>query len=290
MKNLFDQLTKAILTAVLDSVTQLETNYEIRGHALVADVWVEPDPEHESDLKALGVLGRMLDLGPCLIEPYSGVPRASEIHSCILKQYSLNHARRRDARAEGKPAPSFPRLWVIATGSPDSVIEEMELRQMVDWPEGLFCGRPFDPFHLLVVRKLPITPETLLVRFMGRGDTFREAVRELAEVPETDPSLAKVAERVMRVLVVFGKELNHDELKETDMEALQDIEAAYTEWKRQVRAEANRETLIDMIRSLCQRFEVELTDKRLAQLASWDADQLKELSLEISASHKWPGS
>ncbi|MCG8423134.1 MAG: hypothetical protein MJE77_34965 [Proteobacteria bacterium] len=51
MKDIFDQLTKAILKAILDSVAQLETNREIRGHVPEADVWVEPDPRHESDLE-----------------------------------------------------------------------------------------------------------------------------------------------------------------------------------------------------------------------------------------------
>ncbi len=290
MKDLFDQLTKAILTAVLGSLTRLETNREIRGHVLEADVWVEPDPAHESELRALGLLGRMVAHGPCLIEPYSAVPRASEIHACILKQYSLNHARRRDAKAEGKSAPPFPRLWVVATGSPDTIIKDMELRPMQGWPDGVYCGRPFDPFHLVVVRQLPRTEETLLVRLLSRGTTFREAVRELAEMPVTMPELALVAERVMRVLVVFARELHQDQLEEDDMEALRDIDAAYDKLKRELTSEAHREAYTESIRSICGAIGIELTDERQAQLAAWDVAELKAAVLAISTSHEWPRS
>ncbi len=288
MKDLFDQLTKAILTAALGSLTRLETNREIRGHVLEADVWVEPDPAHESELRELGLLGRMAAHGPCLIEPYSGVPRASEIHACILKQYSLNHAGRRDAKAQGEPMPPFPRLWVIATGSPESVIRDMELRPMPEWPAGVYCGRPFDPVHLIVVRQLPKTEETLLVRLLGRGTPFHQAVRELAEAPAKMPHLAKVVERVMRVLVVFGRELKQDQLEEDDMEALRDIDAAYDKWKREVSNEASRDTLIKAIRSLCVPLGIELTDERQAQLVSWDVAELEAALLAISTSHEWP--
>lgn len=91
-------------------------------------------------------------------------------------------------------------------------------------------------------------------------------------MPHTAPALASIAERVLHVLVVFRRESNQDRLEEADMEVLRDIEAAYDEWERQVKAEAkaeaNRETLIDMIRALCERFQIELTADRLAQLTT----------------------
>ena len=310
MKKVHDQRTKEILKSVAGSITRLETNREIPGHVLEADVWIEPDPTHESDLQTLGTLGRMIAMGPCLIEPYSDVPQASEVRSCILKQYSLDHAQRRDARAEGNPAPPFPRLWIIAMGSPDSVIEAMELRPMEGWPAGCFHGPPFGAFHLIVVRKLPKSPATVLLRLLSRDHIFRDALHDLAKLPETFPELAKLVERVMRVLVVFKEELDQDQLEEDEMEALRDIDAAYEAWERRVKAEGkaegraegkaegkvegkaegNREGLIRAIRSLCHRYEIELTGERIAQLETQSDEQLLRVLAEISDSHQWPQS
>ena len=289
MKTIFDQLAKAILTAALRDVAQLESNREIRGHVLEADLWVEPDENRDSVLSALGMLGRMVALGPCLIEPFSGVPKEHELRSCILKQYSLAHAQRRDAKTKRTPASPFPRLWVIAAGSPDAATEAMELRSMQDWSsmslEGaVLCGRPFDRFYLVVVRKLPRTPETVFLRLLSRGTTFREAIYDLAQVPESTPELAVVAERIMHVLVVFGKELPQDDLEENDMEALRDIEAAYSDWERRVKAEAKRETLV----RICNHFQIKLTEDRMAQIANCSTQQLDDLLVEISATREWP--
>ena len=266
----------------------METNREISGHALAADLWVEPDPAHVSDLETLGILGRMTGPGPCLIEPFSSVPAEPDIRSCILKQYSLDHARRRDATKERQPAPPFPRLWVVSTGSPDRIIVGMDLQPMPGWPRGCYCGRPFGQFHLVVARKLPRTPETLLLRLLGRGKTFVAAVRDLRELPEATPALARVAERVLHVLVVFEKELHQDHLEEEEMESLNGIDLDYDRWKRAVKAEERQDHARTLIRAFCDRFAIELTDERLAELNAWDDEQLDAALLEIGTSRQWP--
>jgi len=288
MKNVRDQLAKALVKAVLGPITRLESNMEIRGHALAADLWVEPDPQHASDLDKLGILGRMTGPGPCLIEPFSGVPTEHDIRSCILKQDSLHHARCRDATKNGDPMPPFPRLWVVGTGSPDRIIESMDLQPMPGWPQGCYRGRPFGQFHLVVARKLPRTPETLLVRLLSRGKTFAAAVRDLRDVPETAPALARVAERVLHVLVVFDKELHQDHLEEDEMESLNGIDLDYDRWKRTVKAEERQDHARTLIRAFCDRFAIELTDERLAEMNTWDDEQLDAALLDIGTSRQWP--
>ena len=292
--NVHDQLAKAILKLVLHGITTFETNKEVLGHVLEADAWVEPRPEHLSDLEKLGLLGRMIALGPCLIEPFSGVPDEDDIRSCLLKQFTLGHAQRRDARKQNQPAPPFPRQWVISTGSPDGVMNAMEPRPMPEWPRGCFAATPFFCFHLIVVRQLPRTPETLLVRLLSGGKTFRAAMHDLAEVPETAPEMARLADLVMHVLVEFRKELNQDQLEEDDMEALRDMDAAFEEWDRQRKAEwrqeVRQEERLNTIRELCQDLDIELTEERLAQLEAWDVDQLGRVLRQISVSHEWPSS
>jgi hypothetical protein len=297
MKNVHDQLAKALLRAVLPSGVRMETNREIPGHILEADIWLEPGSE-EQDLAMLGVLGRMVGMGPCLMEPFSGVPRASDIRSCILKQYSLDHAQQRDARTGGgSPAPAFPVLWVMANGSPDSVMEAMDLQPMKGWPSGFYQGPPFDAFHLAVIRRLPETPETLLLRLLGRGETFQGAIRELAAANPHVPALAEIAEAVLQVLVVFRRDLDqHEYQEEDDMEASHEVKAAYEEWKRQVRHEGSiegrregkREGLLEMLQVLCAQHGVELTDERRAQMNGMDAAELERTIVAVSTMHEWP--
>src|SRR5690606_25983446 len=80
----------------------VETAREIPGHVHIADLWVAPDQSRSRELARLGLLGKMVGLGPCLIEPFSTVPQGRDIHPCILEQYGLNGGQTRDARREGK--------------------------------------------------------------------------------------------------------------------------------------------------------------------------------------------
>lgn len=281
---------------MLANVARFETNREIPGHVLAADVWVEPDPVNPG-LAHLGALGRMVASGPCLVEPFSGVPRAVEVRSCILKQYSLDHSQRRQARAAGATPASFPLLWVLANGSPDGAIEQLELRPMGGWPDGFMTGRPFDPLHLVIIRKLPKTPETLLLRLLGRGKTFLEAMRELLTLPPTTPALARLVKSVQHVLIEFRWDMDQDDhegLDEDDMETMRDIEAAYNEWEHRVRAEERARTrradLIEFIEGYCELLGLTLTDEKRTTIEGWDVDQLERVVAALRSTKRWPDS
>ena len=79
-----------------------------------------------------------------------------------------------------------------------------------------WCGRNFDAFYLVVVRMLPKIPTTLFLRLLGRGPTFREAVRDLL----TQPEGAWALDLLKPILVAFRSEISQDSMEEEDMDAL----------------------------------------------------------------------
>ena len=52
---------------------------------------------------------------------------------------------------------------------------------MAGWPTGFFTHLPAHALHLVVIRHLPQTPETLLLRLLGRGHTLASAIVELPQ-------------------------------------------------------------------------------------------------------------
>ena len=44
------------------------------------------------------------------------------------------------------------------------------------WPPGCYDGAPAGTLRLVVISELPRTRDTLLLRMMGAGQTFRDAV------------------------------------------------------------------------------------------------------------------
>jgi hypothetical protein len=296
MQTRFDQLAKAMLAALLQRAAHVESGREIPGHIQIADLWVTPDQRRSRELARLGMLGRMVERGPCLIEPFSRVPQARDIRGCILEQYGLDNAQARDARRDGQAEPPFPGLWIISTGSPDSLIKSMELRPMGDdWPSGFLCGRAFDRFYLVILRMLPVTPDTLFLRLLGRDATFTQALRELRSQSGDEPGEARSL--LEPVLVAFRREFPQDLMEEEDMEALRHLEAVYADIKRehvQEGMELGKEQGLEQgleqgIEALCEVLQIELTEQRREELASADAERLEQVLAQLRTTRRWPG-
>lgn len=287
MRTRFDQLYKEILGTLLRPVAHVEIGLEIPGHVLVADLAAAPDSARTGEMARLGLLGRMIAEGPCIIEPFSWPPSMREVHTCELKQRSFDHGRFLDSVRESRAEPPFVRLWIISAGRPEAVLRDKALYPMHGWPEGCWqCDR----FHLIVTRDLPSTPDTLFVRLLGRGTSFTKALHELRDSPD------KVA-LLKHIFIAFRREIPQDlfEEEQEDMEALRSLDQVYTEWLDEIRQEfAQREqqiredALIESIETLCAALDIELTDKRRHMLATSDAAQLKTLISRLSTSRRWP--
>ena len=296
MRNRFDRLAKAILVKLLRPIAPVETEREIVGQAQRADMWVQSNEAEASELAPLGVLGKMIGLGPCLVEPFSQPPRVRDIRSCIRKQYNLDNDQVLEAERKNRREPAFPVLWVISSGNPATVIEALKLGGMAGWPKGFWQREAFDSLYIVVARQLPKTPETVLLRLLGRGVTLREAIRELA----TRPEHARAWRVIEPVLVAFRLAIPQDSLEEEDMEALRELEAIYADWEQRLKEEAHqageqdghraglRDGLLESIAMLCMTFEIELSDERRAQLAGLEPSQLRELFAALSRTRRWP--
>jgi hypothetical protein len=283
MRTRFDQFYKAALSALLQPFTHLEVSREIPGHVQVADLWVQPESAHAGGLARLGMLGRMIMQGPCLIEPFSRPPSMREVHTCVLEQHALDHARFLEAERESLPEPVFPRLWIISAGRPESVLGKMTLFPMKDWPSG-FWQR--DDLHLIVVRDLPRTPDTLFLRLLSRGAFFTEAVRELVAL-HGDTREGQV---IISVLIAFRREIPQDSIIiEEDMELLGNVENLYQQVMDEGRLEGRREGLIKAIEMFCAASDIELSDQRRQTLASLELARLEAHLAELVASRRWPG-
>jgi hypothetical protein len=89
----------------------------------------------------------------------------------------------------------FPRLWIISAGRPETVLARYEMRRMdVDtdgdenmdedgWLRGFWQAADGHALHVMVLRDLPETPDTLLLRLLGTGKTHARAVDELVALP-----------------------------------------------------------------------------------------------------------
>jgi hypothetical protein len=235
MRTRFDQFAKQLLERALSEVGHVETEVEVAAEVQHADVAYEPGLANPEARARLGLLGEM-STEACLFEPFHDTPGVFEVLDCLRKQLTLHRAAVLEAkRAEGAEPAAQRVLWVIAAGRPERVIAELEMSELEDWPAGFHrAGRGFR-LRLVVVRELPREPRTLLLRLLGVGRVFVEAIEDLKllslDAWEREIALPPLAE--LRLTIAGDDGLRSWEEEESAMMSL----PRYEKWRKRVLAE-----------------------------------------------------
>jgi hypothetical protein len=232
VRNRFDLISKKILRGALEPGGAVASQLEIpSADAQAVDTWFDPDPAREASLLRAGLLGRMAT-GPTMFEPFHNTPGVDDFRACQRKQLALDHARVLEARKrEEPPRPAFPRLWLMSSGRSEGVFRGYEMRPMPSFPPGFYEGAEAMVVGVVVLRELPRTRDTLLLRLMGAGSVLAEAVAELARLPED----AWEREVAMPALLAARVEIPQDSSDESEREFLMSTQDLYEEWERKTR-------------------------------------------------------
>ncbi|HEU4408584.1 MAG TPA: hypothetical protein VFS43_25205 [Polyangiaceae bacterium] len=204
--------------------------------AQAVDTWFEPSPEHQAERQRMGVLGRMAE-GPTMFEPFRDTPGVDDLRACLRKQLMLDHGRVLEARKHGQPRPPFPRLWLVATGRPESVLTGYRLTPMGGWPSGFYEGGPAEARGVVVLRELPRTRETLLVRLLATGAVLAAALEELKQLPPE----AWERQVALPALVAARMEMAQAPGDEREQEYLRMTESLYEQWEAATREQGRQE-------------------------------------------------
>ncbi|WP_437715127.1 hypothetical protein WMF45_01110 [Sorangium sp. So ce448] len=245
MHNRSDQFTKSLLRDGLSLVSAAETEVEVLAATQKIDVYSVPDPARASERAAMGLLGE-LSAEPSLFEPFHGTPSLRQVRQCLRKQLTWHHELERRARSAARsvapdedtdtppqPAVAFPALVVIGPGRPETVLDAYRCE-----PEqaGVYQAVPGLAMRVVVLAELPRTRATLLLRLLGSGRRFREAVADLAALPRD----AWEKSVVMPLLLHFGLDQQEPTTDEED-DVSAEIQAWFEEYKQQLRNEGRAE-------------------------------------------------
>lgn len=237
MRHRFDRLSKDILRNALRPSGTVATELEVpAADAQAVDTWFEPSPQHQTERRRMGALGRMAE-GPTMFEPFRDTPGLDDMRACLRKQLMLDHGRVLEARKHGQPRPPFPRLWLVATGRPEGVLAGYRLTSMGGWPSGFYEGGPAEARGVVVLRELPRTRETLLLRLMATGAVLEAAVEELKQLPLG----AWERQVALPALVAARIEMAQNPSDEREQEYLTMTESLYEQWEAATREQGRQE-------------------------------------------------
>jgi hypothetical protein len=283
MRNRFDKLAKDLGQAALGACGTAVVNDPIHPETQYADLRYEPDPARRATRERLGLLGRIAG-DACLIEVYSQAPSAEELRACLAKHLAHWQQRARQARAatarepvtedaSGAPTPGVaPMLWVIAAGTPTTLLTQLPMVPAADGPPGVYSfGGDVLRVGLIAARELPRDRTTLLVRLMAAGPLLASAVPEVARLPSDAPERA-VAEPI---LLQFERMLGQQATRTSDeQEFLTAMQHTWEDARTESRTETQAKAVLTVLRvrgiavpdAARQRIQAE---RDLARLERW---------------------
>jgi hypothetical protein len=232
----FDQFGKSLAERFVELYARVDIECEVQHAAQSVDIVFEPDgrvPPQELG----GWLGRIAVAGPGMIECFSRAPRMDEVEACIYKRDGLSMMRAQRARQDGRPRPERPRLWLLSAGRPREVMRAYEAEPLARWPVGFWTLRRGHGLYVVVLPELPRTPDTLVLRLLGRDTTLEQAVSECAHLPRSSPMMR----RLKPVLLAFKPHILQDLPRNSDMNLREKVDAMYADWERKTAARGRKE-------------------------------------------------
>jgi hypothetical protein len=227
----FDQLAKQYLEEFLEPLGTVQRNLEVPGEPKFVDVWFTPAPEEIASVSNLGLLSRIART-PCLLEPFRNAPTRQEVRSCLLKLLWIQEDQRRKMEQEEKnPSESdLSKLWILAATVTRPVIAEFGGQLRRDWVAGVYFAPEGYKTAIIAIDELPLTPETLWLRILGRNNTQQQAIAELLALPIDHPQRS----RVLQLLVNWRITLEITGIVDEEERSLMTtLSQAYLEWEQQ---------------------------------------------------------
>jgi len=241
-----DQFAKQFLAELFEPLNgEVRVNYEIHAERRYVDIYFSPPAMITKNVhfKALGLLGKMLE-ARCLLEPFRSPPNQSDVNNCILKLLSVhNEVQNHQVRQGENPLPQeqLPRLWILATSVSEPLLDNYGTQPNLFWGKGIyFLHEPFLT-ALVAIDRLPITPQTLYLRMLGKGSTQQQAIKEfLTRFPQTE----SLGQYVLELLTKYRIYLEtQDKLTEDEKELLMNLESTYLKWKEDHRQQGLQQGL-----------------------------------------------
>nr|NCS12457.1 Rpn family recombination-promoting nuclease/putative transposase [Microcystis aeruginosa G13-09] len=151
-----------------------------------------------------------------------------------------------------------------------------------DWPEGVYFLPSLYRTAIIAINQLPVTPETLWLRLLGRGKTQNQAVRELLELPQGNA----FRENVLELLISWRVSMEINNILETeDREVFMTLSQTYQEWKEATKREGQREGLQEgkleaKLESIPRLLALGLSVEQIAQALDLDLEQVRQAARE----------
>jgi Domain of unknown function (DUF4351) len=279
-----DQFSKDYLEALLQLYGVVQAPSRVKGEARQIDVLFTPSSEGNTNLEALGLLGRFAEF-PAIFEPYRNPASEDEICDCLLKSLEVRGALRRKANRNHAniQKSTIPKLWVLTPTASEEILSDFGANPADGWVYGVYFMAKALRAAIVVIHQLPKEPQTLWLRILGRGKVQKKAIDELVALPPDNP----FKQATLESLYNLQQNLAVNQTSDTDDRELvmrlaplyqQDRERAVNEGEQRGEQRGELQGEQRLVTRLLNRRFGEIDTSLLERVRSLSTEKLEELA------------
>jgi hypothetical protein len=236
----FDEFAKQLLEQLLSPLGEVNTSREVPGESRWVDVWFSPAARSPGASTSLGLLGQMATT-PCLFEPFRNPVTAPEVRSCLLKLLALQAELERQARRDHQGL-TTAQLWILTPTASRGLLGKFSAIPGSKWSAGVYELAAGLQTLIVVIHQLPVTPETLWLRLLGRGKVQQQAIDEVLGLAKTDAR----RDGALQLLVSWKMMIESGQITE-EAEVLMSLSQAYVEWEQKTAQRVERSLILRLL-------------------------------------------
>jgi hypothetical protein len=276
-KFVYDEFAKGFLEVLLSPFGKVDPSYKIAAEVREVDVYFVPSGSN-LDRSDLGLLGECAK-ATVVIEPFRNSVAVPQIRACMSKLYDLHAEMYRSAKRDKRPEPkdeALPNLWILTPTLSNNILTSLGATLDVERGEGVYLLPSAQKTGIIVIHRLPKTPETLWFRLLGKDGVQKGAIEEVAKLPPGHPYRQNTIELLGNLTVKLAA---RTDIKSKDRELIMQLSPLYLEQLQAARQEGEQrgemrgqeqkqqEIALKMLRkNLPLETIVELTDLSIEQL------------------------
>jgi hypothetical protein len=250
----YDEFAKGFLETLLSPFGKVEPSYKIAAEVREVDVYFMPSCNN-LDRTDLGLLGKCAT-APAVIEPFRNSVSVPQIRACMSKLYDLHadiyRAAKRDKQLEPKDE-VLPTLWLLTPTLSDNILMSLGAMLDIERGEGVYLLPSAQKTGIVVIHRLPKTPETLWFRLLGKEGVQARAIEEVARLPQGHPYRQNTLELLGNLKVTLEARTDispedRDLIMQLSPLYLEQLQTAKLEGEQQGKQEQQQEIALKMLR------------------------------------------
>ncbi len=242
----YDEFAKGFLETLLSPFGKVEPSYKIAAEVREVDVYFIPS-DNNLDRTDLGLLGQCAT-APAVIEPFRNSVSVPQIRACMSKLYDLHADIYRAAKRDKQPEPkdeALPTLWVLTPTLSDNILISLGAMLDVERADCVYLLPSAQKTGIVVIHRLPKTPQTLWFRLLGKGRVQATAIEEVAQLPKEHPYRQNTLELLGNLKVTLEA---RTDITPEDRDLIMQLSPLYLEQIQAAKQQQQQEIAINLLR------------------------------------------